>query len=89
MRCLAFLIEAPMTPRKIDTASVEIHPTAARERIAKVVLDDLGRGFAHSEKTVKYSGRGAISMALSALALERQKVIVDMVRQLVFAHQRQ
>ena len=64
MRCVAFLIEAPMTLRKIDTAGVEIHPTAARERIAKVVLDDLGLGFAHSEKTVKYPGRGAISMAL-------------------------
>ncbi len=54
MRCVAFLIEAPMTLRKIDTAGVEIHPTAARERIAKVVLDDLGLGFAHSEKTMKY-----------------------------------
>ena len=64
MRCLAFLIEARMTLRKIDTAGVEIHPTAARERIAKVVLDDLGLEFADSEKAVKYPGRGAISMAL-------------------------
>ena len=45
-----------MTLRKIDTARVEIQPTAARERIAKVVLDDLGLGFAHSEKAVKYPG---------------------------------
>jgi hypothetical protein len=63
MRCLAFLIEARMTLRKIDTAGVEIHRTAARERVAKVVLDNLGRGFARSEKAVKYPGRGAISMA--------------------------
>ena len=66
MRCLAFLIEARMTLRKIDTAGVEIQPTAARERIAKVVLDDLGLGFATAKKRRNTRGVGQSAWLFSA-----------------------
>jgi hypothetical protein len=41
---------------EIDTAGVEIHPTAAGERIARVVLDDSGLGFADSDKSAEILG---------------------------------
>ena len=75
---------------EIDTAGVEIHPTAGAEWIAKVDLDDFDLGFADSEKGDEIrDGRGPSPCQDSALALERQEVVVNMVRQVVFAHERQ
>ncbi len=50
---------------EIDTAGVEIHPTAGREWSAKGVLDDLDLKLADSENNdAKLAGRGAISILI-------------------------